>query len=333
MSELMNVYDVVVIGGGAAGLNGALMLARSRRSVVVLDAGVPRNAPADGVHGLLGHDGIAPAELVERGRAEVRRYGGHIVSGDVVAATREADQFRVTLADAREVRARRVLIASGLVDELPDVPGVRELWGRDVLHCPYCHGWEVRDKAIGVLATGPRAMHQASLFRQLSDDIVFFSHTAPPTEEQAEELAALGIRVVDGKVRSLDIEGDRLAGVRLADGTVVKLDALVVMPWMVARASSLTDLGLRPTVHPSGLGEHIPTDSSGRTDVPGVWAAGNVTDLAAQVGASAAAGAFAATQINADLVAEDTRSAVELHRAALPVRRDEEVQVAGRTTP
>jgi thioredoxin reductase len=320
MDELLDalpaVCDVVVIGGGAAGLNGALMLARSRRSVVVLDAGNPRNAPAGGVHGLLGHDGIPPAELLERGRDEVRRYGGQVVTGEVTTATRDPDGFVVALADGRAVRARRLLVAAGLVDELPEVPGLRELWGHDVLHCPYCHGWEVRDKAIGVLATGPRAMHLASLFRQLSDDIVYFSHTSPPAEEQAEELAALGIRVVDGNVACLDVVDDRLAGVRLAGGTVVRREALVVMPRMVARAAFLTGLGLRPTPHPSGLGDHIATDATGRTEVPGVWAAGNVTDLAAQVGASAASGALAAAQINADLVAEDTRAAVDRRRAA-----------------
>jgi thioredoxin reductase len=157
-------------------------------------------------------------------------------------------------------------------------------------------------------------MHLASLFRQLSDDVVFFSHTTPPSAEHAEELAALGIRVVDGAVTALDIVDDRLAAVRLADGTVVSRDALVVVPWMVARASFLSDLGVCLALHPSGLGEHVPTDATGRTDVPGVWAAGNVTDPAAQVGASAAAGAFAATQINADLVAEDTRAAIDNHR-------------------
>jgi thioredoxin reductase len=312
--ELSAAYDVVVIGGGAAGLNGALMLARSRRSVVVLDGGAPRNLPADGVHGLLGHDGIPPAELVERGRAEVRQYGGHTVTADVATVVRDGHQFVVSLSDGRDVRARRLLIATGLVDELPDLPGLRERWGRDVLHCPYCHGWEVRDKAIGVLATGPRAMHLASLFRQLTDDIVFFSQTAPPNDEQAEELAALGIRVIDDMVESLDIEDDRLRGVRTVDGTVIERDALVVVPWMVARASFLTDLGLHATLHPSGLGEHIPADPTGRTDVPGVWVAGNVTDIAAQVGASASAGAFAAAQINADLVAEDTRVALDDHR-------------------
>jgi thioredoxin reductase len=312
--QLMDGYDVVVIGGGAAGLNGALVLARSRRSVLVIDAGAPRNRPAHGVHGLLGHDGIPPAELIERGQAEVHRYGGQVVTGEVTAVARDEDGFMVALADGRSVRARRLLVASGLVDELPAVPGVRERWGRDVVHCPYCHGWEVRDQAIGVLAGGPTSSHQALLFRQLTDDVVYFSHTTPPNDEQAEQLAARGIRVIEGEVTSLEIEEDGLTGVRLADGTVISRRALVVAPRMVARARFLADLGLKTTEHPSGLGEHIPTDPAGRTDVPGVWAAGNVTDLTAQVGASAAAGAFAAAQINADLVAEETRCAIEAYQ-------------------
>jgi thioredoxin reductase len=312
--ELRNSYDVVVVGGGAAGLSGALMLARVRRSVVVIDAGAPRNAPAAGVHGLLAADGIRPAELLERGRAEVRRYGGQVVAGEVATAARDTEGFTAALADGRSVRARRLLVATGLVDELPDVPGVRERWGRDVVHCPYCHGWELRDQAIGVLASGPMSTHQALLFRQLSDDVIYFTHAMPPDDEQAEQLTARGIRVVDGEVASLEVVEDRLTGVRLWDGTVVDRDALVVSTRMVARVGFLAALGLRPTEHPSGLGEHIPADPTGRTDVPGVWAAGNVTDLAAQVGASAAAGALAAAQINADLVAEETRRAVAAHQ-------------------
>ena len=308
--QLRDGYDVVVVGGGAAGLSGALMLARVRRSVVVIDAGAPRNAPAAGVHGLLGRDGIRPAELLKRGRAEVHRYGGQVVAGEVATAARDTQGFTVALADGRSVRARRLLVATGLVDQLPDVPGVRERWGRDVVHCPYCHGWEVRDQAIGVLASGPMSVHQALLFRQLSDDITYFSHTMPPTDEQAEQLAARGIRVVDGAVASLEIVEDRLVGVRLGDGTVVDREALAVAPRMVARAGFLADLGLQPTEHPSGLGEHIPADPTGQTHAAGVWVAGNVTDLAAQVGAAAAAAAAAAAQINADLVAEETRRAV-----------------------
>ncbi|MGP3976188.1 NAD(P)/FAD-dependent oxidoreductase [Streptomyces sp. 8N114] len=329
--QLSDGYDVVVIGGGAAGLNGALMLARARRSVVVIDGGAPRNAPAAGVHGLLGHDGVPPAELLEQGRAEVRRYGGHVLPGEVEAVTRAeagpagAHQdappargeagFAVDLADGRTVRARRLLVATGLVDEPPEVPGLRERWGRDVVHCPYCHGWEVRDRAIGVLAGGPMTVHQALLFRQLSADVVVFSHTLPPPAgEEAEQLAARGIRVVDGEVAALEIVEDRLAGVRLADGTLVGREALAVAPRMSARAAFLAPLGLRPVPHPAGIGEYLPADPTGRTDVPGVWVAGNVTELSAQVGTAAAAGAGAGAQINADLVAEETRQAVAAHR-------------------
>jgi thioredoxin reductase len=314
--QLKDRYDVVVVGGGAAGLNGALMLARARRSVVVVDAGAPRNAPAAEVHGLLARDGIPPAELLERGRTEVRGYGGQVVPGEVSAVARGDNGFAVTLADGRAAGARRLLVATGLADELPDIPGLRARWGRDVVHCPYCHGWEVRDRAIGVLASGPLAVHQALLFRQLSDDVVFFSHTlAPPAGEEAEQLAARGIGVVRGAVASLEIAGDRLAGVRLSDGRLVPRAVLAVSPRMVARAGLLEALGLRPAVHPSGAGEYVPSDATGRTETPGVWAAGNVTDLTAQVGGAAAAGAVAAAAINADLVAEETRRAVGAYRA------------------
>ncbi|NUS44024.1 MAG: NAD(P)/FAD-dependent oxidoreductase, partial [Mycobacteriaceae bacterium] len=231
------------------------------------------------------------------------------------AVARDGGGFRVTLGSGHVVRARRILVASGLVDELPDLPGVRDRWGRDVLHCPYCHGWEVRDQAIGVLSTGPMAVHQALLFRGLSDDVTFFSHTGSLDEEQAEQLAATGIRVVSGAAAALEVRDDRLAGVRLVDGRLVAVAALAVQTRMVARAAFLAPLGLLPVAHPSGMGEYLPaTDATGRTDVAGVWVAGNVTDMSAQVGVAAAAGAFAGAQINADIVAEDTRTAVEAAR-------------------
>jgi thioredoxin reductase len=304
-------FDVVVIGGGAAGLSGALMLGRMRRSVVVVDSGEPRNAPAGGVHGLLGREGTPPGEFLERGRAEVRAYGVTLVTGEVAEVGRTGEGFVVSAGDGPRLSGRRLLVTTGLVDELPDVVGLRERWGRDVLHCPYCHGWEVRDRAIGVLATGPRSVHQALMFRQLSEDVTFLSHTRPlPAPEEARQLAARGIDVVEGEAVSLEVENDRLTGVRMRDGSLVACDALAISPRMVARAGFLSGLGLKAAEHPSGAGEHIPSDATGRTDVPGVWVAGNVTDLLAQVGGAAAAGALAATQINADLVEEDTRRAL-----------------------
>jgi thioredoxin reductase len=324
----MTSSDVVVIGGGAAGLSAALMLARSRRSVVVVDAGEPRNAPAAGVHGFLSRDGMPPGELLERGRAEVRGYGGEVVSGEVTSVSRRGDGFAVRLADGRELGARRLLVATGLVDELPEVPGVRERWGRDVLHCPYCHGWEVRDQAIGILATGPRSVHQALLFRQLSSDVTFFTHTGSLSDDDVERLAARDIRVVDGEVAAVEVAGDRLVGVRLADGATVRREAVAVAPRMSARAGFLAELGLQPEEHPAGGGTFFPSDAPGRTAVPGVWVAGNVTDLAAQVGAAAAAGAFAAAQINADLVEEETRLALAARRDPFSAESEARLSVA-----
>ncbi|GAA4900460.1 NAD(P)/FAD-dependent oxidoreductase [Streptomonospora salina] len=317
--QLKDTYDAVIVGGGAAGLNGALMLARSRRSVAVIDAGAPRNAPAAAVHGLLARDGTAPGELLERGRAEVRGYGGYVAAGEVICAWRDGDAFAVGLADGRAVRARRILVAAGLVDELPDIPGLARRWGRDVVHCPYCHGWEVRDAAIGVVATGPMAVHQALMFRQLSADVVLLSHDQPaPAGERAEQLAARGIRVVDGAVAAIEVAEDRIAGLRMSDGRLVARDVVAVATRMRARAGFLAGLGLHPAAHPSGMGEHIPAEPDGRTAVDGVWAAGNTTDLAAQVGAAAAAGAAAGAGINADLITEDTRRAVEAYRDPFP---------------
>jgi thioredoxin reductase len=322
--RLRGRFDVAVIGGGAAGLSAAVTLGRARRSVVVVDAGTPRNAPAAGVHGFLTRDGMPPRELVAAGGEEVERYGGLIVPGQAVAARRAGaggpggdgdPSFEVTLADGRTIAARRLVVATGLVDELPDVPGLRELWGLDVVHCPYCHGWEIRDEPIGVLGTGPRSLHQALLFRQWTSDLVFFQHTAPPlTDEEAEELAAIGVRVVPGTVTGLETEGGRLRGVRTDGGTVVPRRALAVASAMVARAGVLGSLGLTTVPDQRGAGERIEADPTGLTTVPGVWVAGNVTDLMAQVVVSAAAGMSVGAAVNADLVTADARAAVAAYR-------------------
>ncbi|VXC12814.1 Thioredoxin reductase [Arthrobacter sp. 9V] len=322
-------YDVVVVGGGAAGLSAAVTLGRALRSVLVIDSGEPRNAPAAGVHGFLSRDGISPKELLHLGRAEALQYGADITSGIAVAARSTADPanasglgFEVDLADGQTVKARRLLVTTGLTDILPDIDGIRERWGRDVLHCPYCHGWEVRNKAIGILGSIPMALHQALLFRQWSPNItLFLNDVVEPTEEQWEELAARSIKVVDGRVRALQVTDDALTGVVLASGTTVPVDAVVVGPRLEARSGVLESLGATTVEHPMGVGTHIEvTPPGGATSVPGVWAAGNVTDLTGQVMASAAAGVMAGAAINADLMMEETRAAVEEARQAALAR-------------
>jgi thioredoxin reductase len=240
-----------------------------------------------------------------------------VLDGRVVALARSAVGFAVTLEDGRAFAARRLLVTTGLVDELPEVPGLRELWGTDVVHCPYCHGYEVRDEPIGVLSTGPLSVRLAQLFRQWSADVTLFLHTGPrPSDEEAEALAARGIAVVDGEVAALETDAGRLRGVRLASGEVVPRRVLAIGTTLIARADLLAGIGLEPTAHELGVGQRIEADGTGRTAVPGVWVAGNVTDLAAWVISAASAGVLAGAAINNDLVAEDTRVAVE-RRAAV----------------
>jgi thioredoxin reductase len=313
-------YDVVVVGGGAAGLSAGLTLGRARRSVLVVDAGSPRNAPAGHVHNYLGREGTPPADLLATGRDEVARYGGQVVDGTVIAATSVDGGFEVRLADGRAVHGRRLLVTTGLIDELPKITGLAERWGRDVLHCPYCHGWEVQDQAIGILAGSPMAVHQAMLFRQWSADVtLFLNGLDQPGPDEQEQLAARGITVVAGEVEAVEVDEDRITGVRLRSGDVVARQALVVAPQFVARAEVLVSLGLSVTEQVMAghvVGTQITTDAFGATEVPGVWAAGNVADLRAQVISAAAAGVNAAAAINLDLIAEETRQAVATHRGA-----------------
>jgi thioredoxin reductase len=317
--EAEKTYDVVVVGGGAAGLSGALALVRVRRSVLVIDSGEPRNAPAAHMHNFLSRDGTSPLELLKIGRAEVESYGGEIARGHVETIVRvdPADPesgFRVSLADGRAFLARQLLLAAGVVDELPKVEGLAERWGRDVVHCPYCHGWEVRDQAIGILASGPMAVHSALMFRQLSDDIVFFQHTGPPiSPEQREQLTARAIPIVEGKVLALDIQDDQIVGVHMESGQYVKRQAMAVSTQLWARAPFIESLGLELSQHELAghvLSSYIAADARGATSQAGVWVAGNLNDPFGTVIAAAAAGMRAGAMINAALIEQETAQAV-----------------------
>ncbi len=313
--------DVLVLGGGAAGLSAALSLGRSRRSVRVLDAGEPRNATSPHAHNLLTHDGTPPSALLAAGRDEVARYGVEVVTARVVAAqavdvpsgATHEPTFAVRTADGRTHHARRLVVATGMRDVLPDVPGLGERWGRDVLHCPYCHGWEVRDRRLAVLATGPRAVHAALLVRQLSDDVTLLTHDAfAPDAEQHADLAARGVRVLPGRVVAAQVEDDALTGLALADGDVVPCDAVFVGSRAVLDGGVVDGLGLATTALDflgEDVGRAVVVDATGATSVPGVWAAGNVTGPQHALAASIAAGSLAGAHVNASLVTADVAAA------------------------
>ncbi|WP_052173604.1 NAD(P)/FAD-dependent oxidoreductase [Embleya scabrispora] len=298
-------YDVVVVGAGAAGLSAALVLGRARRRVAVVDGGEARNAVAAHMHGFLSRDGVAAADLLAVGRAEVAGYGVDLFESRV-------DQidpgFLVRLDGGATLRARRIVVATGLRDELPAIPGVRERWGTDVLFCPYCHAYEVRDRPIGVLGTHPRAVQHALLLRQWSHDVVYFAHDRDLDARERRQLAARGITVAEGTIKRLVTEDDRLRGVELVEGHVFPRSAVFVFPDMVPHDTLLTDLGC-------GRDDDgwVNTDATGRTGVSGVWAVGNVTDPRALVITAAGQGAAAAFALDHDLVAEDVERAMRNH--------------------
>jgi thioredoxin reductase len=287
-------FDVVIIGGGAAGLSAALVLGRARRRVLVVDAGEPRNAPATEMHGYLSRDGMPPGELLAAGRAELARYVVDVIAGRVASIELG---FVVHVEGGADVRARRVMVTTGMGDVVPDIPGVRERWGRDLLHCPYCHGWEVRDEPLGVLGS----VAHAQLVRQWSDDVVLFPHTSAVSADERAALAARGIAVADGRVRRLVVEDDALVGVELDDGRVVPRRAVFVRPTPAPHADGLL-AGLGCELDDAGFPI---VDRTGRTTVDGVWAAGNAADPRAQVITAAGAGSAAAIALHAELVDED----------------------------
>ena len=309
---LERICDVAVIGGSAAGLAAAIQLGRQRRSVIVIDDGEPRNAPAAHMHSYLGHEGVAPAELTAIGRAEVRSYGVEVIPGHAVDVTRlDERRFRVALAGGNTVVARRVLAATGLVDELPDIEGLAQHWGRDVIHCPFCHGFEVRDQRIVQIITHPMGLHPVGLFRQLTDRLTVVLHGGVGADNpELDLLRAAGVNVVDSRVRRIVTdENGRIAAVELTDGDRLDADAVVVGTRFRVRAEALTSLGIETTPHSTGLGDFVEVDATGETSVPGLYAAGNVTDPAQQVLQAAANGGRVGGMISLSLAHEDIAAA------------------------
>jgi len=302
-------WDAIIVGGGAAGLSAALTLGRARRRVLVIDAGEPRNRFAAHMHAVLGHEGLDPADLLRRGRAEVSRYDVTVRAGEVQSVTEAAEGLSLVLADGETLTARSLVVASGMSDDLPDLPGLADQWGVGVLHCPYCHGWEVRDHRLAVLATSPLSVHQAELVRQWSDHLVFFTAGCGDLDpEVRERLRARGVELIDTPVAGLLTTEGRLSGVRLVDGREIELDAIFTHPAPRPHDTFLADLGLERAENP--MGSFLAVDPTGKTSHARIWAVGNVVNPGANVPMSIGAGSMAGGVVNMALVSEEFDRAV-----------------------
>lgn len=297
----MEHYDAIIIGGGGAGLAAAVALGRSRRTVLVIDTNQPRNARASHAHNVLGQEGISPQHLLELGRSEAEHYGARIVHEEAERLTGSVEDGFTVKTGASEYSASRIVLATGLTDNLAEIPGLREAWGISAIHCAYCHGWEVRDQAVAVLGVGPMSTHQALLFAQLSSHVVFINHQPDVlSEENRATLEKLGVPILERRIAKLRVDGDgQLEGVELSNGDLVKAQAAVVASRMNANADLYQQLGGRLQEHP--LGTFIQVSEMGLTGIPGVYAAGNAVNLGAMVMAAAASGTIAGAALNADL--------------------------------
>ena len=316
-------YDAAIVGAGSAGLSAALVLGRSGRRVLVLGGGEPRNAPAAGVHGFFTRDGESPTRLLEIGREQLAPYGS--VEYRAMGATRVSGSdgsFSVTLDDGDEVRARRLVLATGVVDELPERPGFRELWGRGVYHCPYCHGWEVRDRPLAVLNSGEQAAEKVTLIRNWSHDLVLL--TDGPSglgEPDLRKLRALDVPVYEGRISRLVGRDDGSAGLSriiLEDGTALGREGLFYGPPQRQRSNIAELLGCETEAGP--VGPVVRKDPmTNETSVPGVYVAGDSGSMLQSVALAVASGANAAAFLNHALCSADAES--EIASAAASARR------------
>ncbi len=294
-----NVYDAIVVGAGSAGLSAALNLGRARRTTLVLGAGEPRNAPADAAHGFLSRDGTPPSELLRIGRQQLEPYGVTVRDVKAVSARAVPDGFKLELADGSAVMSRAVILATGVKDVLPDVVGLQPRWGKSVHHCPYCHGWELRDAPIAVYGRGESAFHQAVILQQWSRDLVLLTDgESELTPIQKAQLAVLGIEADSRRIAQLEGPDLTLERVRFVDGSSLPRAGLYVFPRLQQRSHLPVDLGCALAAD----GVFVQTDTMGATSVANVYAVGDMVSPMHSVVLAAASGARAAAAVNASLI-------------------------------
>jgi len=299
------MLDVAIIGGGTAGLSAALVLGRMRRTVLIVDSGQPRNAVSPAAHGFFSRDGIAPSELLQIGREQLAPYDTvELRNGSVVDVERNDDGFELTLSDGTKYHARKLMFATGVQDQLPQVDGLEVFWGTSVFHCPYCHGWEARDKPIAILADGDAAIHLATLLYSLSTDLVVCTNGASTlSEEQRALLQAFNIPVYEEMVTGVEGRDGIIEHIHFANGDVLERGIIFVRTELQQHSDLPQKLGCE--INDYGF---IQVDNTCQTTVPGVYAIGDMAGQLHQVIQAAANGAFAAARLNHLLATEQFRA-------------------------
>ena len=302
-----NVWDCVIVGGGAAGLSAGLVLGRARRRTLLVDAGEESNLAAHGIGGLLGHDGRPPAELYAVGRREIASYPSvEYRTGEVVAGLRVGEVFELISADGRRERTRRVLLATGMEYRPPSIRGLAPLWGTSVFHCPFCHGWEVRDQPLAVLARGEQAVHASLLLRGWSDDILLLTDgRADLGDDDRARLVAARVGIDERPVTEIVSANGELAAIIFSDGGRLERRGLMVATTLHERSALAERLGVEFAKPTPVTVEPISVDALCRTSVPGVFAAGDLSAQMPQVAAAIASGSLAAAAVVQSLLADD----------------------------
>lgn len=301
-------YDVVVVGGGPAGLSAALVLGRACLKVLICDSGNGRNAPAAGVHGFLTRDGTPPAELRRIGREQLKSYDVRFHDGRATNAAKTSAGFEVTLDGAKVVACRKLILATGMADVLPEIPGLRELWGNGAIHCPYCHGWEYRGRSWAYLAPPNAAVEVATLLLGWTNQLTLLTNgpagLSPEDQAWLEEHA---IEVVEGRVERLEGDGRQLRAIRLEGGRRLERDVLFVQTRLRQSSDLPERLGCELVADGPKAGM-VRTDPFGATSVEGLYVVGDASEAGVPSVASAVAeGSVAAAFASKAIFAENAR--------------------------